>query len=103
MDLNGLLTRAVELGASDVHLKVGQPPVLRLDGDLGPLEGHAPLDDAAHSEVLAIVGRRAPASTPTGSAAQSPSPSASSRRRCRVSSSSTCRRASRSSPKSIAD
>jgi twitching motility protein PilT len=60
MDLNGLLTRAVELGASDVHLKVGQPPVLRLDGDLGPLEGHPPLDDAALSEVLAIVGRRAP-------------------------------------------
>src|SRR5438876_3038757 len=60
MDLNGLLRRAVELGASDVHLKVGQPPVLRLDGDLGPLEGHPPLDDAALSEVLAIVGRRAP-------------------------------------------
>jgi twitching motility protein PilT len=60
MDLNGLLTRAVELGASDVHLKVGQPPVLRLDGDLGPLEGHPPLDDAALAEVLAIVGRRAP-------------------------------------------
>jgi twitching motility protein PilT len=60
MDLTALLTRAVELGASDVHLKVGQPPVLRLDGDLGPLEGHPPLDDAALSEVLAIVGRRAP-------------------------------------------
>jgi twitching motility protein PilT len=60
MDLNGLLTRAVELGASDIHLKVGQPPVLRLDGDLGPLEGHPPLDDAALSEVLAVVGRRAP-------------------------------------------
>ena len=27
MDLNGLLRRAVELGASDIHLKIGQPPV----------------------------------------------------------------------------
>jgi twitching motility protein PilT len=60
MDLNGLLTRAVELGASDIHLKVGQPPILRLDGDLGPLEGHPPLDDAALAAVLATVGRRAP-------------------------------------------
>ena len=60
MDLNGLLTRAVELGASDVHLKVGQPPILRRDGDLGPLEDHAPLDEAALTSVLATVGRRAP-------------------------------------------
>jgi twitching motility protein PilT len=35
MDLNRLLIRAVELGASDVHLKLGKPPVLRRDGDLG--------------------------------------------------------------------
>ncbi len=60
MDLNGLLTRAVELGAIDVHLKVGQPPILRLDGELGPLEGHPPLDDTALSAVLATLGRRAP-------------------------------------------
>jgi twitching motility protein PilT len=37
MDLINLLTRAVELGASDVHFKLGQPPVVRLDGDLEPL------------------------------------------------------------------
>jgi len=37
MDLISLLTRAVELGASDVHFKLGQPPVVRLDGDLEPL------------------------------------------------------------------
>src|SRR5712692_8685898 len=60
MDLNGLLTRAVELGASDIHLKVGQPPILRRDGDLGPLEDHQPLDEAALAAVLEIIGRRAP-------------------------------------------
>ena len=37
MDLNNLLRSAVELGASDIHLKVGQPPILRRDGDLDPM------------------------------------------------------------------
>ena len=32
MDLNAVLRRAVESGASDIHLKVGQPPFLRCDG-----------------------------------------------------------------------
>ena len=60
MDLNGLLRRAVELGASDVHLKQGQPPMLRRDGDLVPLEGHAPLDDAALASALEAVAARTP-------------------------------------------
>ena len=34
MDVNAALRRAVALGASDVHLEVGQPPVFRLDGEL---------------------------------------------------------------------
>jgi len=34
MELNPLLRRAVELGASDIHLKVGLPPILRRDGAL---------------------------------------------------------------------
>jgi twitching motility protein PilT len=47
MDLNRLLLRAVELGASDIHLKLGKPPVLRCDGDLGvlPEEGQLAADD----------------------------------------------------------
>ena len=43
MDLNAILRRAVELGASDIHLKFGQPPILRRDGSLGPMEGEAEL------------------------------------------------------------
>jgi twitching motility protein PilT len=43
MELNALLRRAVELGASDVHLKVGRPPMLRRDGALGALEGYEAL------------------------------------------------------------
>ena len=38
MELNPLLRRAVELGASDIHLKVGLPPILRRDGALSPLD-----------------------------------------------------------------
>jgi twitching motility protein PilT len=37
VDLNAVLGRAVELGASDIHLKVGQPPVLRRDGELADM------------------------------------------------------------------
>jgi twitching motility protein PilT len=60
VDLNALLRRAVDLGASDVHLKQGQPPVLRRDGELAPLEDHAPLDEAALAAVLGTVGARTP-------------------------------------------
>jgi twitching motility protein PilT len=52
--------RAVELGSTDIHLKVGQPPVLRIDGDLGPMAGTPPLDDADLSAVLETIARRAP-------------------------------------------
>ena len=37
MELNPLLRRAVALGASDIHLKVGLPPILRRDRALSPL------------------------------------------------------------------
>ena len=60
MDLNGLLARAVDLGASDIHLKLGQPPVLRRDGELGLLEEWAPLSDADLEHVLETVGKRSP-------------------------------------------
>ncbi len=34
IDTEGILRQLVELGASDLHLKVGRPPVFRLSGDL---------------------------------------------------------------------
>ena len=45
MDLELVLRRAVELGASDVHLKVERPPILRRDGNLGELEGEPDLTE----------------------------------------------------------
>jgi twitching motility protein PilT len=61
VDLNAVLGRAVELGASDIHLKVGQPPVLRRDGELGLLPDHSPLYDGDLEAVLAIVADLVPA------------------------------------------
>jgi twitching motility protein PilT len=60
MELNPVLRRAVQLGASDIHLKVGQPPVLRRDGALGPMEGFNALSDQDLESVLATVGKRSP-------------------------------------------
>lgn len=37
MDINELLKTAHSMGASDVHLKVGSAPILRIDGSLAPL------------------------------------------------------------------
>jgi twitching motility protein PilT len=45
MDLELMLKRAVELGASDVHLKVDRPPILRRDGAVAPLEGEPELTE----------------------------------------------------------
>ena len=39
-----LLGMVVERNASDLHLTVGTPPVLRIDGDLKRVEGWAPLE-----------------------------------------------------------
>ena len=61
MDLNAVLAHAVELGASDIHLKVGQPPVVRRDGELGLLPDHPPLYDSDLEATLALVADLAPA------------------------------------------
>jgi twitching motility protein PilT len=60
VDLNSILRQSVDLGASDIHFKIGQPPILRRDGELHPLEGIPALDETALAAVLDIVGRRAP-------------------------------------------
>ena len=44
MDLAELCRAAVRLGASDIHIKAGQPPLVRVNGDLQPIRGTAPLE-----------------------------------------------------------
>ena len=60
MDLNDVLRHAVAAGASDVHLKVGQPPILRSDGVLAQADGFDPLGDAELESVLAEVTAAVP-------------------------------------------
>jgi twitching motility protein PilT len=55
MDLNDLLLRAVSNGATDVHLKLGRPPILRCEGVLAQLEGWNALTPVDLESVLATV------------------------------------------------
>jgi twitching motility protein PilT len=47
MELAEVCKMAVKQGASDIHLKVGLPPVVRLDGELTPLKGCPRLNSEA--------------------------------------------------------
>ena len=60
MDLNALLRRAVELGASDIHFKLDQPPMLRRDGAIAPLEECPPLNEQNLLAALETFTRVAP-------------------------------------------
>ena len=59
MELNSVLATAVRHGASDVHLKVGRPPMLRKDGDIVTLDG-AELSETDLEAALALVTAGAP-------------------------------------------
>src|SRR4051812_14350929 len=61
MELTALLTHAVQAGASDIHLKVGKPPMVRRDGAIGELDGRQPLGEAELRAVLEQVCRDVPA------------------------------------------
>jgi twitching motility protein PilT len=55
MDLDQLLTRAVQSGATDIHLKFGRPPAVRVDGQVVPVEGLNALTAQDLETVLAAV------------------------------------------------
>jgi twitching motility protein PilT len=59
MDLDLVLTKAIELGASDVHLKVPLPPVTRVNGLLAPLKGEERLTpDELRRVALSVMNER---------------------------------------------
>ncbi len=60
MELIPVLSQAVELGASDVHFKLGQPPVVRIDGELQLIADHPPMNESTLEEVLYSVTAIAP-------------------------------------------
>ena len=45
--IESLLEECVKTNASDLHLQVGLPPILRIDGALRPVPGYDDLDEAA--------------------------------------------------------
>jgi twitching motility protein PilT len=60
MDLHALLRAVVECGGTDVHLKLGMPPVLRRDGSLTAVEGWQPLTEMDLESALQTVTARTP-------------------------------------------
>ncbi|MFH0823290.1 MAG: type IV pilus twitching motility protein PilT [Pseudomonadota bacterium] len=59
MDLDQLLRKAVEMGASDIHLKVPLPPVFRCNGALQPVRGQDRLTgDEIKRVALSIMNER---------------------------------------------
>jgi twitching motility protein PilT len=60
MNLNGLLERVVELGGSDLHLKVASPAMARIDGELVPIEERL-LTDSDLETIITVVTELTPA------------------------------------------
>ncbi len=98
-DLNGLLIQVLERKCSDLHMTIGAPPTVRLNGSLLPIEGYPELTRSCAAEAalrdhhaeaaralrgrararLRVLGARAgpaSASTCTASATRSARPSA---------------------------
>jgi len=60
MDLNALLSRVIEIGGSDLHLKIASPAMARIDGKLEPIDERV-LSDADLEACLQLVTSRTPA------------------------------------------
>jgi twitching motility protein PilT len=60
MDLNALLRAVVECGGTDMHLKLGLPPVVRRDGDLTALEGWPAFGEVELESVLQAITANTP-------------------------------------------
>jgi len=59
IDMNQLFTQQVDRRASDLHLKVGRPPLFRIAGEMVPLDGppiSAEVMEAALKQVLGAEG-----------------------------------------------
>ena len=54
-DLDSALRETVEKGGSDLHVKAGSPPMLRIDGELQPLDGVDKLTSEETSKALDLI------------------------------------------------
>ncbi len=55
MEISTLLEKTIAMSASDLHLIVGMPPMLRVDGELSPTEGAILTDEKAQSLVFSLL------------------------------------------------
>ncbi|HHN65620.1 MAG TPA: PilT/PilU family type 4a pilus ATPase [Nitrospirae bacterium] len=55
MQINDLLKKAYSMHASDLHLKVGSPPIMRIDGELVPMEGESRISQEDAIKVASAV------------------------------------------------
>src|SRR4051812_5078259 len=60
MELDDLLRHAVTTGASDIHLKLDRPPMVRRDGSVAPLDGYVALTSGDLDGFLRAVTKVAP-------------------------------------------
>ena len=59
IEIDALLRQLVSKGGSDLHLRVGEPPVLRLHGEMMRIEGREPVtDDLMRAMLLSIMPER---------------------------------------------
>ena len=56
LDVKTILAEAIQNGASDVHINVGMPPVLRKNTELVTTDFHAISNEDAKEMVLAMIG-----------------------------------------------
>ncbi len=56
MDITKLLAYGVEQGASDCHVSSGEPPIIRVDGDLKKLDHPVLTKEEVHAMVYDIMG-----------------------------------------------
>jgi twitching motility protein PilT len=61
MDLRAMLAHTIEVGGSDLHLKVGSPPLVRIDGELHRVQGAPLVSDQLAEEIVMLITERTPA------------------------------------------
>ena len=52
VSIKELLTKTIGMDASDLHIAVGMPPTVRVDGQLEPLPGYEPLNARETQEII---------------------------------------------------
>ena len=55
INIKELLTKVIEMGGSDLHIVVGSPPVIRLDGMCEPMEGYHNLTAKETQDIIYTV------------------------------------------------